>query len=409
MAAGQNPATGHRARLRRRFIAGQVALPDVELLELLLTYAIPRQDVSVIARALLQRYGSVTDVLNASPTELQTIAGVGEQTTVLFELVAEISRRMTSKGPIQPALLDSPFIALSDEENASDEQDDRSSMLTEELRTIEQPVRAFVNDEVANAQQYLPDAVQFPNLEAFQAYLVDRLPYNAETTRRRRARHIIERFFPTNSIDTPLVKFLHTSQSEGSRKSAIFYGLLRAEPLLRSVAEAVVWPALAAGRVTREELRTFVLRELPVLSDSSQNNVLRSIVTAYDLSDVATYDRDFLYVRLHGGELDAFVYCLCSEFPDPGIYRFEQLQQSLLHKGLLWDSEWMRRQLYLLESQGIIAKVSEIDAIRQFTVRYRSKETLDAYFSLEQRTLSTLRERSEEFSQEQVRNITENG
>lgn len=317
---------------------------------------------------------------------------------------------MTGGAPLQPALLEEPQINLSDEKNADNDPSDGSGTLDKGVDERERPtLRAFVNDEVANAQQYLPDAFRYQNLAAFQAFLTDRLPYNAETTRRRRARHIMERFFPAGTIATPLVSFLQRSQSESSRNSAIFYELLRAEPLLRRCAEAVVWPALAAGRVTREELRTFVMRELPTLSDSSQKNVLRSIVTAYDLSDVATYDRDSLYVRLHSGELDAFVYCLCSEFPAPGVYRFEQLQQSLLHKGLLWDSEWMRRQLYLLESQGIIAKVSEIDAIRQFTLRYRPTETLDAYFSLEQRTLSALRERSEEFSQEQVRNITENG
>ena len=51
----QSLQSGHRARLREKFLAGQLA--EYEILELLLTYAIPRRDVRVLARQLYKKYG----------------------------------------------------------------------------------------------------------------------------------------------------------------------------------------------------------------------------------------------------------------------------------------------------------------------------------------------------------------
>ncbi len=57
---------GHRKRLRERFLKGGAdALPDYEMLELLLFHAIPRRDTKPIAKALLKRFGTFADVLRA--------------------------------------------------------------------------------------------------------------------------------------------------------------------------------------------------------------------------------------------------------------------------------------------------------------------------------------------------------
>ena len=56
----------HRARLRERFLNGGAdALPDYEMLELVLFRAIPRRDVKPLARALLERFGNFNLVLSA--------------------------------------------------------------------------------------------------------------------------------------------------------------------------------------------------------------------------------------------------------------------------------------------------------------------------------------------------------
>jgi DNA repair protein RadC len=77
--SGQPPHyLGHRERLRARFMeAGADALPDYELLELLLARTIPRRDTKPLAKELLARFGSFADVLAASPERLKAVKGLG--------------------------------------------------------------------------------------------------------------------------------------------------------------------------------------------------------------------------------------------------------------------------------------------------------------------------------------------
>ena len=82
---------GHRERLRKRFHqAGAKGFHDYELLELLLTYAIPRKDVKPVAKGLIKRFGSMAGVLDASITELEDVPGLGPRSAVLIQLVKEL-------------------------------------------------------------------------------------------------------------------------------------------------------------------------------------------------------------------------------------------------------------------------------------------------------------------------------
>ncbi len=78
---------GHRQRLRNRFLqSGAAALQDYELLELLLTYAIPRADVKPLAKRLLAHFGSLARVLDAAPAALKEF-GLTEVSATLLPLV----------------------------------------------------------------------------------------------------------------------------------------------------------------------------------------------------------------------------------------------------------------------------------------------------------------------------------
>ena len=82
---------GHRKRLRERFRrAGAQGMHDYELLELLLTYAIPRRDVKPIAKELLGRFKGITGVMNASQEELESVEGMGPISAMLIRLVKEL-------------------------------------------------------------------------------------------------------------------------------------------------------------------------------------------------------------------------------------------------------------------------------------------------------------------------------
>lgn len=81
----------HRKRLRERFQQGSAkGLHDYELLELLLTYAIPRVDVKPPAKALLKRFKTFGGVLDASQAELESVHGLGSASAVLVRLVKEL-------------------------------------------------------------------------------------------------------------------------------------------------------------------------------------------------------------------------------------------------------------------------------------------------------------------------------
>ncbi|HAJ37906.1 MAG TPA: hypothetical protein DCL15_19725 [Chloroflexi bacterium] len=397
-----DPAAGHRERLRQRFAANETALSNAELLELLLTYAIPRRDVAPLARRLLAHYGNLTTVLAADTADLLTIDGMGEQATLLLRLVGTLAGAPSQPHPIQFPLMDDLEIDLSSANTTEDDDRGEYNVAAAHLEVVDQEkidgedekgvLRAFVNDEVIHAQTLLPQAHRFQTLAEFHSHLCANLPYNAATTRVRRANYLIKRFFPDGVLAVPLVEFLRCTQSTSARDSAIFYELLRSEPLLRMVAEELVWPALADGSVTRETMRAFLLQHLPALSPSSLKNSLRSILTAYSALGVGEVRDNVLLVHTHPGDLDGFVYAFCAEFPTPGVYRFEDMEQGLLHKGLLWDRAWLRRQLYHLERLGLLAKVSEIDTLRQFTVRYSRAGTLSAYFALDSQMIAMLRE-----------------
>lgn len=79
---------GHRGRLRQRFLkAGLAGLADYEVVELLLTLAIPRSDVKQPAKALIERFGNLRGILDAPLEELRTVPGVGSVTPVALKIV----------------------------------------------------------------------------------------------------------------------------------------------------------------------------------------------------------------------------------------------------------------------------------------------------------------------------------
>jgi DNA repair protein RadC len=86
---------GHRQRLRERFLAGGPdALPDYELLELLLFMAIPQRDVKPLAKALIAHFGSFADVIAAAPERLKEVEGVKDGTVAALKIVAAAALRL---------------------------------------------------------------------------------------------------------------------------------------------------------------------------------------------------------------------------------------------------------------------------------------------------------------------------
>lgn len=84
---------GHRDRLRDRFLVeGLDNFTEVQVLELLLFYCIPRRDTNELAHRLLDRFGSLSQVLETKTEELEQIEGIGHNTAVFLSMIPAAGR-----------------------------------------------------------------------------------------------------------------------------------------------------------------------------------------------------------------------------------------------------------------------------------------------------------------------------
>jgi len=106
--------SGHRARLRARLIAaGADALADYELVEYLLSLAIPRRDTKPLAKELLKEFGSLAELLSADPESLLRVSGMGETSVAALKVVQAASLRML-KGRVTQRPILASWTALLD-------------------------------------------------------------------------------------------------------------------------------------------------------------------------------------------------------------------------------------------------------------------------------------------------------
>jgi DNA repair protein RadC len=84
---------GHRERVKNRFLKeGLDAFEAHQILELLLFYSVPRRDTNELAHTLLKKYGSLSAVFEADPSDLMSIPGVGKNSAVLLSLIPSLAR-----------------------------------------------------------------------------------------------------------------------------------------------------------------------------------------------------------------------------------------------------------------------------------------------------------------------------
>ena len=80
-----------RARLHERYIrVGSDTLHNYEIVELLLSYAIPRKEIKPIAKELLKKFGSIRNIIDADISEIEQVHGIGKSSAILVKLVKDI-------------------------------------------------------------------------------------------------------------------------------------------------------------------------------------------------------------------------------------------------------------------------------------------------------------------------------
>ena len=102
---------GHRQRLREKFLKnGLDGFLDYEIIELLLTLGTPRKDCKQSAKDALKKFGSLKAVLEAEPTELKEIKGIGDNNVFGLKIAQSVSRRY-----LADRIIDQDFIRSADE------------------------------------------------------------------------------------------------------------------------------------------------------------------------------------------------------------------------------------------------------------------------------------------------------
>ena len=100
---------GHRSRLKQRFTEhGLDGFHEYEVLELLLTYAIPRKDVKPVAKSLLKQFSTLAGVFDAQVQELQNIEGLGKESAQFLKLIKAAQIRYLESELAEKPKLDSP-------------------------------------------------------------------------------------------------------------------------------------------------------------------------------------------------------------------------------------------------------------------------------------------------------------
>lgn len=90
----ENIHEGHRKRMKERFMkSGLDDFAPHNVLEFLLFYSIPRGDTNPIAHRLIDAFGSLSEVFDATPEELMKVSGVGESTAILISMIPQMARK----------------------------------------------------------------------------------------------------------------------------------------------------------------------------------------------------------------------------------------------------------------------------------------------------------------------------
>jgi len=102
---------GHRQRIKTKYgKSGLNGWLDYEVLELVLSYAIPRKDTKSIARELLLRFKSINGVLDADNRDLQSINGISKHTALFLNLLKDVSVLYMEERMFRRDLLSSPQV-----------------------------------------------------------------------------------------------------------------------------------------------------------------------------------------------------------------------------------------------------------------------------------------------------------
>ncbi|MBI4318418.1 MAG: DNA repair protein [Chloroflexi bacterium] len=386
----ENVKAGHRKRIKDRFLAGmESAHTDEALLELLLSYAIPQKDLLPLVKNLMADFGSLSGVLRADAKTLAALNGLGDHSAVLLKLVdwvrihkasAENDETLTrtESKTTQSTLFD--LIQNEVEENESSgeaeeiplpEESKSAGCTTSFEPKSMRPRRGtglFGKALLKESMYLLPRLPDTGSLDEIRAFVRQNLHFNAEETRHRYSNYIVRRMFPYGYADRGMLRFAKKFAGRQELGDVCYYRFSKAESLLLDIVGNLLLPAIGQGRLERIALRRYMIERFPSAKSIVQHS--QAVVDVFADSGVARADKSSIAISYREVLLPSFAFVLHSEFPEPGMYDIDKLENNEAVRAMLWNPDRILPALYELRNSGIISKVSEIDSFRQFTTRY---------------------------------------
>lgn len=259
----------HRQRLKERFIETEKsALSEEMLLELLLTYSIPRKDVQTIAKALITKFNGISGVLNASFEELSNMKGIGQNSGILIKLIDAIQSQIASQPePEKPE----DHIQIGPKQRFFFEPDEKKEKNRKVSKPSEKPIKPFrkrgiklfANALMKETISVLPDLPDSDSVDTARQTIQGNLHFSAETTRSRNSLYIVQRLFPNGFVDRPLRLFANHFRTRDELNEVCFYRFLGAEPLLGKSIDELIIPNIGVGYIGRERIKDFLEKLFP--------------------------------------------------------------------------------------------------------------------------------------------------
>lgn len=160
MEKDDNLHAGHRKRTINRFLEYPESFCDHEVLEAILFYALPRIDTNPIAHRLIKTFGSLKNVVMASPSELKAVQGVGDSAAVLLNMFGRVSKIIEKSGK-KKINLSTPekVMAFAEEKLAGLKQEKFLLLFMNDKRDL-LTVLEFSDKKASDVQMEIPELTQ---------------------------------------------------------------------------------------------------------------------------------------------------------------------------------------------------------------------------------------------------------
>ena len=382
--------TGLSQNLRENFISGKTgAFTEEALLELLLSYALNRGKLQPLARKLIQEFGGLDNVLSSDYEALCRVKGVKSYTATLLKLVGYLRANETTRDQQNEAfrkpqqnliefqpLVDPKPIDLEPISSLRKEKPSRKTGIAKPRSGL------FTNSVLKEAIEILPKLPDTEDIGIIRAFLKVNLPFSGQNTRDRYVPYIVNRLFPEGRADRALRYLARIYPGSQVLRDACFYRFCKAEPLMLSVHNDLLMPAIGYGRIDRSKIRDYLTDRYP--SAKVINLSAKAIVNSLVAGGLAQSDRNKISFGYRDPRMASLAFVIHSEFPVPGMHEISSMEQNQAISAMLWNPDKLLPGLYELRNQGVLAKVSEIDRFRQFTTRFTLDELVE-YVGIERK------------------------